>query len=552
MIENFKASLYAADHRLFRSDIDAEDPLWIERINAYFNGARGFPLMGDPKEYEAAFTRMYPSAADRRRYISTAVELGSPSYGQQVLGALLATGQTPLAFTTNFDSLIEQSAMRANDILDIGQRLPLRVAALTNSDIARRCLEQGDWPLLVKLHGDYQSDSIKNTESELRAQDETLGHVLTESMRRFGLVVAGYSGRDESVMDALEQVLETPTPYPNGLFWVRRSSTRLLPRVEKFLESAGEAGVETYVVASETFDELLGEIARHKDFPSALSRKIVELLPTQQVQDVQLPVLENGQFPVLRFNALPVVELPARVITAQTSIENKDLRNALKIAGARVDAVSNGQEVFALGSDTDLRNVVDRGASLVFGSRVADPGKDTVVHGLLLRSLVRALANGRPVRPSFRDRGHLLYLTDPSNVRNENTRGQLTMALEPFKKVYGPDLYGRLTRYGNRQYAEGVRLRLEPRLGRWWLLFEPFTWVERDPDRRRPDPVSPWIRERWFKRRNKDWAQMVGVWAAFLAPEELTSMTAWPGDESTRFVISKTTAWSVPGQSGLS
>lgn len=552
MIANFKASLFASAHKLSRNDIDAEDPIWTSRINRFFDGANGFPNYGDPREYEAAFTQMYPSAVDRRRYIANAVELGSPSYGQQILGALLATGHIPVVFTTNFDSLIEQSTSRANDVLELSQRRPLRVSALTNSDIGRRCLEQSDWPLLVKLHGDYQSDSIKNTESELQSQDENLGLVLTESMRRFGLVVAGYSGRDDSIMDALEHALASPTPFPNGLFWVRRTSTKLLPRVVTFLASAERAGVETRVVVSETFDELLGELARHRDFPAALGAKLEELRPAPQVEDVQPPDREYARFPILRFNALPVTGLPSRIITARISVENKELRRDLREARANVDAVSNGREVFALGSDADLRRVIDKHQEgIAFGIRVADPEADTVVQGLLFRSLVRALARDRPVLPQFRDRGHELLLSDPRLVRNEDLRGKIKVSLEPFRSVYGADLFGTLPKYDGRRYAEGIRLKLEWRLGRWWLLFEPFTWVEPHPERLRPDPVSPWIRDRWFKRRNKDWADMVSVWAAMLAPEDVTTVRAWPRDESTRFVLSKTTAWSVPGQKGL-
>lgn len=553
MIADFKASLYASAHKLDRSDVDADDPLWIDRINRHFDGANGFPSTGDPKEYEAAFTQMYPSAEDRRRYIASAVELGIPSFGQRILGALLATGQTPEVFTTNFDSLIEQSVSGANDLLDQTERHPLRVSALTNSDIAQRCLAQSDWPLLVKLHGDYQSDSIKNTATELRTQDDVLRIVLTESTRRFGLIVAGYSGRDDSVMHALEETLNAPTRYPNGLFWLVRSSTRLLPRVEAFLHAAEVAGIETRLVVSETFDELLGEVARQGEFPASVRAALEARKPSARVVDVQLPATEVADFPVLRFNALPVVELPSRVITANVRIENKDLRIALKEHRARVDAVSNGNEIVALGSDTDMRRAVDSAlGSVVFGIRAADPQNDTVVRGLFFRALVRALTNDRPFRPHFRDGGHELYLSDPAQIRNDELRQRVLASLVPFRGAYGSDLYGTLSKYDGRRYAEGVRLNFERRLDTWWLLFEPFTWVEPPRERVRPDPVAPWLRERWFRRRNKEWSQMVAVWASVLAPSTPTSVWAWPGDGSTRFVLGGTTAWSVPGQEGLS
>lgn len=548
MITAFKASLYASAHKLDRRDIDLDDDLWIDRINRYFDGANGFPATGDPREYEAAFIAMYPAAEDRRRYIAEAVERGTPSYGQRVFGAALATGLTPLAFTTNFDSLIEQSAAWANDHLPVDQRHPLRVGALTNSDVAQRTLAQSDWPLLVKLHGDYQSDTIMNTSDELQTQDVVLRTVLTESLRRFGLVVAGYSGRDDSIMDALEEVLAAPNPYPNGLFWVVRSSTQLLPRVTAFLAAAESAGVSTRLVASETFDEMLGELARQASFPAAIADGIRGTAPTERVADVQIPGTEVADHPVLRFNALPVISMPPTVLTVTTSISNHDLRAKLKDRRGRVDVISNGTAIVALGSDVDLRQAL---GDVVLGTRPADPGTDTVVRGLLLNSLTRALSHDRPLRPVFRRSSNELVIRDSSNLRDSAAKAKADRALSELRSVYGADLFGMLAKYDGRRYAEGLHVRLEERLSTWWLIFEPFTWVEPHPDRLRPDPIAPWIRERWFQRRNQKWAEMVAVWASVLAPTPQTTVSAWKGGDSTRFVIGGTTAWSVPGQEGV-
>ncbi len=83
----------------------------------------------------------------------------------------------------------------------------LTVAALDSADRARRCLQEPAWPLLVKLHGDYQSQELKKTAEELQAQDPALDQVLVGACNRFGLVVIGYSGRDASVIDALREAL---------------------------------------------------------------------------------------------------------------------------------------------------------------------------------------------------------------------------------------------------------------------------------------------------------------------------------------------------------
>ena len=54
--------------------------------------------------------------------------------------------------------------------------------------------------------------------------------MLVSVCERFGLVVAGYSGRDESVMKTLSDVLHQKNDaYPGGLFWITRPNTPLLP-----------------------------------------------------------------------------------------------------------------------------------------------------------------------------------------------------------------------------------------------------------------------------------------------------------------------------------
>jgi hypothetical protein len=37
---------------------------------------------------------------------------------------------------------------------------------------------------------------------------------------RFGFVVTGYSGRDQSVMELFRSVLKTPDPFPHGLRFI--------------------------------------------------------------------------------------------------------------------------------------------------------------------------------------------------------------------------------------------------------------------------------------------------------------------------------------------
>ncbi len=60
--------------------------------------------------------------------------------------------------------------------------------------------------LVVKLHGDYLDDRIKNTEAELAAYDPRMDAYLDRILDEFGLVVCGWSGDwDPALRSALER-----------------------------------------------------------------------------------------------------------------------------------------------------------------------------------------------------------------------------------------------------------------------------------------------------------------------------------------------------------
>jgi hypothetical protein len=64
------------------------------------------------------------------------------------------------------------AAGAAFQLLPADGRFALNVAAIDNADLAVRSLNESDWPLLGNIHGDYQSLQLKNSDEELRFQDE--------------------------------------------------------------------------------------------------------------------------------------------------------------------------------------------------------------------------------------------------------------------------------------------------------------------------------------------------------------------------------------------
>jgi hypothetical protein len=564
MIIDFKTRLFCEAVKIRRREVDTGDPLWLQRITAFFDDAHGMPAAGDADEYAALFEAVYPKPSDRRTYIEKAVRLGKSSYGHRVLAALIASGQVPCLFTTNFDPLVERATTVADELLPAASQIHLTVADIDSAERAERCLRESSWPLLTKLHGDYKEERLKNTSAELAHEDERLLKVMVGCCARFGLVVAGYSGRDASVMAALTEAI--PGGFPAGLFWITRPGTALLPSVAELLAQASTSGVVTRLVEVDNFDEFASSLDRQATLPAILSNQVRSAKPAARVQPVALPTVEIASFPVLRCSALPLLEVPtiARRLVLVESSTTLAVRNLLRDSGTHGVVACQGPEVAAFGQDEALVAALAPLGARIDGEITLDPHANSWVLGLLYDALTRALARRRPLRPQLRRSGHSLVVAVPDVTRDDPAAIRDRNELKILRDAYGSALSGTAGQLGL-PFAEAVRLRLEWWLNRWWCVFDPFTWVEqprrtstgesdfdsRGNERRGGDPVGDWRRERWATRRNSEWASILEGWARLLAPDGETTVQAIdlrgsPGLDA-QFTLTVATAWSRPG-----
>lgn len=575
MIRDFKAQIFCRENNLSKREIDTGDQVWIDRIDDFFRRTSLLPPNGDPTEYAAAFEAVYPQPRHRRQYIDDAISKGTPSFGHRVLGSLLAARKVDCVFTTNFDPLVEESALSANALLPTTDQARPTVAAIDSGERAMRCLNESDWPLVAKLHGDYQSIVIKNTGSELEKQDEHMRHVLVEASKRFGMLLVGYSGRDASVMEALTSVLRETAPFPNGLYWVTSSASRLLPAVTQFLESAHLAGVNVAVVQCNTFDELAADVIKHVDLPQVLMNHVMQSWATPRLVPVNLPDTEARQFPVLRYSALLIESLPrvARRIILAEATTSPAVRALLKEQRCRAVVAANGRELAVFGKDEEVVAALAPLGAQIAGIVELDATRDSWALGLLYDALVKALSRYRPLIPRFKRAGHSLVVTGPREGESPEKARKRAQDLAQLHTAYASVLTGSVPKLGCPFY-EGVFLKLEQIQERWWCGFEPYTFVdiprEAQPEqaqgaptsvehdalgvpqeRRGGDPAGDWRRERWAMRRNKEWAAIVDAWATLLTTSRNGSVRAFGLEDGTGidavFTVSRFTGWSRPG-----
>lgn len=575
MIQDFKAQIFCREMNLSKREIDAADPIWAERIDDFFKRTSVLPPDGDPTEYAKAFEAVYPEPRHRRQYIDDAISKGTPCFGHKVFGSLIAAGKVDCIFTTNFDPLIEESVLSANTILPAAAQVRPTVAAIDSADRAMRCLSESDWPLVAKLHGDYQSIAIKNTGSELEEQDARMRHVLVEAGKRFGMVFVGYSGRDASIMGALTEVLDTPSPFPNGLYWLTSSALRLLPAVTEFLSRAKLAGVDVAIIECATFDELAASIIKTTDLPEQLFNRVMEGRPTPRLIPIQLPTDDARAFPVLRYSSLLVETMPrtARCIKLAHSTTSPAVRELLKENGVRATVAVRGRELAAFGQDHEILEALAPLGAALDGEVKLDPIADSWALGLLYDALVRGLARGLPLIPRYKRAGHSVVVAAPrEGDRPERTRRNEHI-LADLREAYDSHLTGTVPKLGC-PFQEGLFLKLEQVGGHWWCAFEPYTFVrvprpalppvrnvsdqegtDMDPlgmrRDRGGDPAGDWRRERWALRYNKNWASIINAWARLLTNTSGGKKQAFGLEDGAgidaMFEISPVTGWSRPG-----
>ena len=510
MVWDFKQRLYRSQKKLPPSAItDIGERAVQRKLQAHFDALGGFPPGGSEAEYFAYFEATYHEAKDRRAYLDEQIVRGKPSFGHLALALLMSEDLCRTVWTTNFDRTIEDAAAKV-----LGGTGRLVVADLGEPGKFRRAFEEGRWPVYGKLHGDYHSQALKNTQAELRAQDEEMRENLIESCRRHGLAVIGYSGRDSSVMDALAEALDDGRGFPGGLFWFKRSQDQLYGAVRDLIERASGHGIDAHVVEAETFDELFVDLVRYLP-------ETAEKLHT--LDDAVRPRLSSAKPPVsvrstpaVRTNGLPVVSLPAMCRLVECEIGGyREIQDAVVAVDVDIIARRIGQGVVAFGRDGDVRKTFEPFGINSFDTHPISSTRlcrETGERDLVREALFKAISRQPRLRVERRGRSTFL-LPEAGEVEADvfnsgNAR--------PVDRIAGT-VEGTCVRW-----SEACGLRIDYRLDRIWLLLEPmiFTELPRDPPADLREPTREFVRERRARRHNRMVNALLDGWISLICGDE--------------------------------
>ncbi len=226
---------------------------------------------GPASSYYELMDQVLPLPPARHDFITAAIQWAANSHLQMteesiLLAAILIAGsrgfsgsirptqESPLAtsfarhvFTTNFDELMPLTFYIGN-----------RPADIVDSVSYRMIDDTPEFPTVVYLHGRHLHYDLKNTPEELKyrylgeeGHQADLFAQFRRVLRRTGLIVIGYSGAEDRVMEVIEDALNDPHSLPYGLWWSGYSSRESLsrraqqlidnsPRAAYILPAAGE------------------------------------------------------------------------------------------------------------------------------------------------------------------------------------------------------------------------------------------------------------------------------------------------------------------------
>ena len=356
---------------------------WIDAQNIY-------PAENSAEEYSYFAEKAYPIADDRRKYFQHLVANHDPSLGYHLISLLALENIIKSVWTTNFDGLTLKCAHQYSPLV------PVEITAATSERIYRGDVDKE--LLCIALHGDYKYGALKNTKQELDTQDGELVKALLHELTNRDLIVVGYSGRDQSLMDALTQVYSTRGA--GKLFWCGYGSN-IPSEVKTLIRTANQYGRAAFYIPTEGFDSTFYAIARHcmsenKEFLEKVDNIKKKLSITLEPQHSGFIQLNGAVNKVVSTNAFPIA-FPNQCYQFEVLLasDEKPWDFCKALGKENVMAVPYKNLVYAWGSKSVIEEVckgkLKTNIELCPLSRASIAGNSTF-RELLLKTLVRILA----------------------------------------------------------------------------------------------------------------------------------------------------------------
>ena len=275
-------------------------------------------------EYGFWFEQRHRSPGQRRDYIRRLIQGADPTYGHFALAALMERDYVPHVLTPNFDDVLVDAFYNASEEHPYVFHNMSKVPSFQTIR---------NYPAIVKLHGDYFYTSIQNLGEETQQLKPAMEDIVTQTAQEYGIVVVGYSGRDSSIMETLQEA--DLSDY--GVYWCVRDTDEISESAESFLEKS-----PTYLVEIDGFVSLM--------------TKFVE-----DIQDVQVPspddIVDNAEQRAedlrksLETTSEEFADRMEAISNADTALRNDDYKKAIEIVNRAVEQYPNEETLYKIRGD---------------------------------------------------------------------------------------------------------------------------------------------------------------------------------------------------------
>ena len=242
-------------------------------------------------------------------------------------------------FTTNFDDLLNESCYNFSS--DVRPIVCAHDSSVKNIRITSKR------PKIIKLHGDFLFDSIKNTSRELETLEVNMKEKFRQFAPEFGMIVIGYAGNDRSVMETISSLLSTEGNFPHGIYWCHLEGEE--KNFSDYVEGL-RRHQNFHTVAIKGFDEFMAEIydSMEQKLPNevsdpynALNEKLNGLLkytrtPEEDLHPVIAETIRTLSRNISRFNdnssvtREQVLKVPFQLV-ADIALRQGDYDEAIRI-----------------------------------------------------------------------------------------------------------------------------------------------------------------------------------------------------------------------------
>lgn len=278
----------------------------------YENWLKDQDWYDDDEEYSILFEKVRDERAQRRIYIEEWVKDAKPSWGYIYLANIIGAGYFNVVFTTNFDDLLNEAFYVYTNEKPIVCAHDSAV-----SDIRVTSAR----PKIIKLHGDFLYDSIRNTINETDRLAENMEEKFKQFGKEYGLVVIGYGGCDNSVMNIIEAMVRSKYYLPHGLYWCLRKGSNPSKRLDRLIRRG-----YVYLVEIDGFDEFVAELhdALHLDLPLAVRDPFKA---TTERLDGFVSVKEEMDNPIIRRD---IAGLQNQIIRLEKAVSRRSVKGRIR------------------------------------------------------------------------------------------------------------------------------------------------------------------------------------------------------------------------------